>query len=1026
MKKITTKVIILMLLIPMLLIFTMVTTIDMTTVMVDNIPVTSVEIEGEEVLFVDVTKENNTVKLNAVVNPKEATNKQVSYSVEAVSDEQKASVVISSEGIVYPMSAGTVRVIATADGGRQDSVQINFYSTLASEVEQLTQSIDVEVGSQIKLAAGTDFKVYPSSANGSITYTTNSNKVKVDKYTGEITGLFIGSTTVTANIAGIKYNNELNKFEEITYSLDFIVNVTSESNQEIFSFAGGKVETEEVVSLNSKVIPFAYIGQDDLGQLSYSVKDEDAQYIESVTFDYIGYGEGNIKITLKNGAPEKDYLVTINAGEVELGKVTLKKQLPTIKISMNKTTYAKSNVNILFGSIVGGLDGGYTIRYISDNSEIFSVNTRDNECVGKAKGEGVANIKAILYVDNEEITVSNSIAITVVDPYIAIAINQSSKTYGLENRFALGKYELVDGVGDIARYVLNVKATSADGIASTVDNKKLKWSSSDSSIATVNDYGVVKVLEDGVVTIAVESVYNDILQTNIKSAFEITCRKNGINVYDYENLLFANQNNYETVLMNNVMLADAMNDSNYREYLANIATKKMAATADTSYYIDNGKAEDAKIRYCLEITANVYGNGYYIDANNITKSIDKYNYSIFNGPLDLVALRYGNNSSGNAKVKSQDNIVFLINKDNITLNNVELKGCSDSSLIESSQINLNRLNNVGTVLEVVGDNVSLLYSRVNNGRTVVRIYGKSYERDTSKVSAEPNNYKIQTLISNCILSYGREFIMKVGSNQILKNESVFGEELELPSTNPSKYDHAAPHFKNQSGNNYSLTQAKDDYFIDNYLMTDITLKDTIFYGAGLFCIGFDTQFAGLALHGYDYSSYKFSELGWKQVAGTSYPARIKMQGDVRFYDWKEINNIDSSTIVEGDQSVLDLVGLDLNVSNLLNKFHESNPENKVVYKYQGNDYINGAIVFYGGGKNYSWVDTSETNSNFNSLNSFEVPLSYFGDRVNLIYFAAGKENFRFMTYSSESNITYVTQKNDLADGSAYSWIIRSK
>ena len=52
-------------------------------------------------------------------------------------------------------------------------------------------------------------------------------------------------------------------------------------------------------------------------------------------------------------------------------------------------------------------------------------------------------------------------------------------------------------------------------------------------------------------------------------------------------------------------------------------------------------------------------------------------------------------------------------------------------------------------------------------------------------------------------------------------------------------------------------------------MTDITLKDSVFYGAGLFCVGFESQFAGLALHGYDYGSYKFSELGWGTVAGTS-------------------------------------------------------------------------------------------------------------------------------------------------------------
>ena len=63
-----------------------------------------------------------------------------------------------------------------------------------------------------------------------------------------------------------------------------------------------------------------------------------------------------------------------------------------------------------------------------------------------------------------------------------------------------------------------------------------------------------------------------------------------------------------------------------------------------------------------------YGNGYYIDANNITRSVDKYNYSVFNGPLDLVALKYENTSAANARIKAQDNIVFLVSKDNISIN----------------------------------------------------------------------------------------------------------------------------------------------------------------------------------------------------------------------------------------------------------------------------------------------------------------------------------------------------------------------
>ena len=244
MKKVTTKVLVLMLIIPMLLIFTMATTIDMTAVMVDTIPVTSVDIEGEEVLFVDITSDNNSVKLNTVVSPKEATNKKVEYTTQSVANQKQAIISISSDGTVYPKSSGSIRVVATADGGRQDSVQINFYSTVASEVEQITETININVGEETKIVTGTDFKLYPSSANGSITYTASNNKVKVDKYTGEITGLFTGTSIVTASIAGVEYNQATNKFEDKIYVLDFNVIVSSVNSQEIFSFAGGTNETK--------------------------------------------------------------------------------------------------------------------------------------------------------------------------------------------------------------------------------------------------------------------------------------------------------------------------------------------------------------------------------------------------------------------------------------------------------------------------------------------------------------------------------------------------------------------------------------------------------------------------------------------------------------------------------------------------------------------------------------------------------------------------------------------------------------
>jgi hypothetical protein len=85
-----------------------------------------------------------------------------------------------------------------------------------------------------------------------------------------------------------------------------------------------------------------------------------------------------------------------------------------------------------------------------------------------------------------------------------------------------------------------------------------------------------------------------------------------------------------------------------------------------------------------------------------------YNFSVFRGPLDLVAIP-------DAGVKAQDNICFIASN-NVMLNNVELIGADLNGM---DTADLSQLNYVGTVLEVMGDNVKIVNSRIRNGRNCI-------------------------------------------------------------------------------------------------------------------------------------------------------------------------------------------------------------------------------------------------------------------------------------------------------------------
>ena len=93
MKNMKTKVIALVLVIPLLLIFTTGSVVQATELLVD-VPVTSVTILGERNRRIDIAEEG-TLKIETEVLPTNATNAKVTYSAEAVEGQQKAEVIIS-------------------------------------------------------------------------------------------------------------------------------------------------------------------------------------------------------------------------------------------------------------------------------------------------------------------------------------------------------------------------------------------------------------------------------------------------------------------------------------------------------------------------------------------------------------------------------------------------------------------------------------------------------------------------------------------------------------------------------------------------------------------------------------------------------------------------------------------------------------------------------------------------------------------------------------------------------------------
>ena len=1037
MNKTGPRIIVLLMVIPLLLIITTSTVVNVTEILVD-VPVSSVEILGEDNLHIAIDGKDesgvydNSYRIETVVKPDDATHKNVTFTVEEVEGQKKAEVIIKA-GVIRPLTEGTVRVVATA-GARSDEIQITYTSDSVYSVKR-TADTTLKVAEGKELSVKNYLSVYPEdAAYAAETEFSAPLKASLDKVTGVIIGKARGTTDLTIKIPGIAINEQDGTVTDCVHEVTLPVSVTPAKTASGISFAGE--DNLYCATLGTYSAEFGYdiavFGNRFFEEIpTFEISDPEA--LDSVTLVPNGDGTVKVTVTLSEKAVKNEvYEIKIKLGGVTVTKISVKNApflSDEVIIAAEKSYYQVGTKNVAFGIKADGDASDYAVEYFSDNPDVVYVTLNGIATMKKA---GIATIRGVLYDvrSGERLDVNiTSAVITVVDAYKSLVFKD--KKAGIKNELAIAGYDVDIATGSVrlTDFVFGLSGSlSSGGTENAVDNAsdKLIWRSSDTDVATVSD-GKITVVSTGETTIAAESAYNDLLglKQPVKAEITVTCRKDAVNVDTYEKLVFATKNEREIVLTSDVMLAPRIGEKDFTDYVNYLeqCTTEMLTTADYSYYKDNGKTSDANIRYAVEFTASVYGNGYSINGEYVTRSADYKGKTLFNGPLDLVRLKYDLSSEQNARVKAQDNIVFLVKKDGINIENVELKGCSDDSIKENGAINLGKLDKCGTVLEIVGNNCTVSYSHINNGRTVMRIFGKATEYDAAKLSANPERYRINATVNNCILENGREFILKLGSNQFKKNPSYTGSTL-APAATDADYADAAPFLTASDGTDYAVGRnyLNDSFFYDNYVMTDVTLQDSVFLNAGLFSVGFESKFSGVCLHGFDYSeSWNFSKKGWQNVAGTSYPAVLRLKGDVRFYDWKDISRINSYTLIEGDRDTIGrLINLDMKtlMTNYVNNYGKSD----MFVIYDGNTYVNGAITFYGGGRNYSFVDYSETGETFGSLADYSVPMAAFNSQP--VIYCAGKNPFRFAIYDANNGITVEEQFAAKSDGRAYSWVRR--
>ena len=967
------------------------------------------------------------------VLPYKAKNRAYTLTVtDAHTGEASDIVSLNSDGSFSLNDVGVAKLTYTSnDGGYSDSVVFNVGS---SGVLEYTPILSDSQGNLISLDKGSDGgytavvhtgtfilggDYYPQSATDvQMKYESeNSSALTVNEVTGRVYAYFDTDTSVNMHV--------VNAFgQTVTSRIDF------------------KVRKDGDASVNGEIAP-----KNSDGAVPTIVAPlHTAKF--TLYVDYDGVTDGNISITGIRGATyavrkldevnDHAYAVDVTLATPVTSptsniRCSIKVGENTASVRHFKLAFADSDFSVnSFGNPDGKgelvvLDGTNTKFTVSvepyttlryewsiDDENVARISAQNNEyCYIQAVGDGKTTLRIEWKrVENGVITASGTLQreLVTTKAYTSLMFNESVTKYGLgslaiaNQRYDGNATTKTDYITTLFNNVIGGDSAQAE----VTDFENIVFTSSNESVASIQtvDGKVHFVIKDtGDVTITASWKYGE--RFNVSPASITFKAVDGVYVSSYDELVLAGKQNKQIVLENDIYLGEKLFDDNgkakyddatmsakLREY-----TKEIYSTADCRYYENIGKGKQT-VRYCYEFANNVYGNGYALNTEYITNVVDStgvlHDYAVFKGPLDFVAAYM--NGTKIASVKGQDNISFLVRKDGIVLDNVVLTGCDDESLYDGDTMELNLLNYIGTTLEIMSD-ATIKNCRVKNGRTCVRIFGRdNVTSETPDVAQE----KINVTIDGCRLQTAREFILKIGTNRFLQGTTGNLSPAFMDST-------GAEYKQNNSASCDDLVN--DGLFVSNYVLTDVVLKDSVLTKSGLFTIGMESHFAGEYLNsGADL--LKGSLDGWKGLAATSYPAILHLVGDVVLEDWKDLEQVDSSTLIETsiNSDTQRFAFLSLNIKEMLLEVRRQKSECENIIKTVGNkNYVHGGIAFYGGGKNYHILDTSAYT--FEAMRQYNVNISVLAqssdDTLKMqgesLPNAAGTEDFRFVMFDATSN-----------------------
>ena len=462
--------------------------------------VTLKELEGEiyERYIMDTTTQTVTVK------------KEIAYEKVDVSDEilDESEIDASKEDtelgntVESVLTDTVVWVASKKEAGGKDYVEVkkadivapaatsrnlgqsSHYVMMMISQEEVAVTLD-KASAELEKSQTLDLvATVTGNADVTVTWTSSNDAVATVDANGKVTGVAEGSAAITAT-------SQADPNKSATCSIT--VKAPVETVAITLDKTSGEVEVDKTLDLVATVTGNANV------TVTWESSDPTKATVDA-NGKVTGVAEGTVTITATSQADTTKKAtcnITVKAASVT-SSITLDKSTAEVEIGKDITLKATTVPA-----------DGVTVKWTSSNAEIAMV---DN---GKVTGikEGEATITATL-VENGNETVKSTCVVTV---------KKAARTIALDNT----KLEMA--VGEEKTLKATVEGYTTDS------NGKVTWTTSDKTIATVDDNGKVVALKAGSVKITATNTEKDV---KVEAVCEITVKdaaglktKDGLDVY---------------------------------------------------------------------------------------------------------------------------------------------------------------------------------------------------------------------------------------------------------------------------------------------------------------------------------------------------------------------------------------------------------------------------------------------------------------------------------------------------------------